>query len=320
MQAGHKNMTSGSTGAPGEREWNKTVVPLIASKLESKGYEVYQCDAFANTDPKVTGVDWDLFLAIHYDADIYNDRGGFIDTPDQSVDYVSTESQRIASKMRENYFTDTGIPNKPTRSNANTKFYYMWNYLSANTPCVLIECGVGNRKPEDHETLFNRMDLVANSIVRGIDMALNYENATQAILDALRDKLEAVEKELDEMRESRNKWREKYESLDKETTKEIASKIAHIESLQKTIADMNVTITQLNDAQAQFDAKIAKLDEEILTKTQDIDQLKDNLKASNGERDKLIELYNQVKADNVRLLSVKYTTREAIGFLLRSLK
>ena len=64
IQAGHKGMTSGSTGASGERDWTTKIVPLIASRLKKKGYEVYETDAFANTDTKVITTDWDLFLAI----------------------------------------------------------------------------------------------------------------------------------------------------------------------------------------------------------------------------------------------------------------
>ena len=194
IQAGHKGILIGSTGAPGERDWTTKFVPLLATKLIVRGYEVYECDAKATNNTKVISTDWDLFLAVHYDADIYNDRGGFIDTPDQSVDYVSFESSRIAAAMRSVYFSKTGIPEKFSRSNANTKFYYMWRYLSANTPCVLIECGVGNRKPEDHTTLFSKTDLVAAAIVEGINVAFGVQNAPGGSLEALQDEVENLQK------------------------------------------------------------------------------------------------------------------------------
>lgn len=169
IQAGHQGITIGATGAPNEREWNTETVKQLSEILIKKGFEVYTCGALADTDPKVTNTDWDLFLAVHYDADMYNDRGGFIDTPDASVDASTTESNRIAKILKVNYFTkELGIPEKPARSNANTKFYYMWSSLTAKTPCVLIECGVGNRSPEDKNTLFNRRIEVINALVKGI--------------------------------------------------------------------------------------------------------------------------------------------------------
>jgi len=175
LQSGHKDVVTGATGAPGERDWTTEIVPLISAKLKTLGFEVYETDALAQRDPRVVNTDWNLFLAIHYDADIYNDRGGFIDTPDHSVDYVTAESTRIAAALKSIYFTATKIPEKPQRSNANTKFYYMWQYLSANTPCVLIECGIGNRFPEDHDTLFLKKDTVVQAIVDGIGKAFGYE-------------------------------------------------------------------------------------------------------------------------------------------------
>lgn len=178
IQAGHKNRTSGATGAGGERDWNSAVVPKIAKILRESGIEVYETDAFADTDAKVVSTDWDLFLSVHYDADIYNDRGGFVDFPDPSVDKVTEESQRIAGYVNK-FFARIGIPSKPNRSNKNTKFYYMWRALSAKTPCVLIECGVGARKPEDHNTLFNRIDEVAQIIAEEVANAFEIMPVTK---------------------------------------------------------------------------------------------------------------------------------------------
>lgn len=169
IQAGHQGRTTGSTGAPGEQKWTGEIVPKIASILRTRGFEVKE----VNADPSSSEIsgDWDLFLAVHYDADIYNDRGGFITTPDPSADSATKESNRIAQVMRNNYFKDTGIPEKD-RSNKNTKFYYMWSQLSAKTPCVLIEAGVGWRTPEDHQTLHFQMDKVAKAIADGVTNAL----------------------------------------------------------------------------------------------------------------------------------------------------
>lgn len=203
LQSGHKGTYIGATGAPGERDWNSKIVPLIATILRQKGLEVYETGASADKDPKVTGTDWDLFLAIHYDADIYSNTGGFVDIPEPATDFSTKESARIASILRGNYFSKTGIINHPERSNANTRFYYMWKALSAKTPCVLIECGVGNRKPEDYNTLHNKINDIAGIIASAIVEALipatptptptpvvnKYEKAIkdiQAILDGIK--------------------------------------------------------------------------------------------------------------------------------------
>lgn len=176
LQAGHAGRTSGSTGAPGEQKWTKEITPKLAKYLRSKNIEVREVGADP-TDAEIAG-DWDLFLAIHYDADIYNDRGGFVDTPDPTVDMASSESTRIAEEIRKTYFSKTGIPEKKERSNSNTKYYYMWQRLSAKTPCVIIEAGVGWRVQEDHNTLWFRQDDVVMGIGQGIVNALKAEEVT----------------------------------------------------------------------------------------------------------------------------------------------
>ena len=166
IQAGHKGITSGSTGAPGERDWTTKIVPMIAERLRAKGLGVYETDALGYNDDKVIETDWDLFLSIHYDADIYNDTGGFTDYPEPKTDGATQESQRIAKVLADYYFSTTGIK-YVNRSNANTRYYYMWQYLTSKTPCVIIECGVGWRKPEDYNTL-RKYDFIADTIANGI--------------------------------------------------------------------------------------------------------------------------------------------------------
>jgi N-acetylmuramoyl-L-alanine amidase len=175
IQAGHVNTQNGQTGAPGEQAFNLDVANQVSSELRKRGFEVYQTDANGDGDPKVTDQDFDLFLAIHYDADIYKASGGFVDFADPLKDIATKESQRIAQYIREEYFTTTGIENHPERSNPNTRFYYMWSVLSPKTPCVLIECGIGWRVPKDSDVLNSnkRTSLVVPGIVKGICKAFN---------------------------------------------------------------------------------------------------------------------------------------------------
>jgi len=174
IQAGHEGRTSGSTGASGEQAFNIDVANKLADKLRAKGFEVKRVKA----DPSSADVagDWDLFLSIHYDADIYGKGGGFLDRP--AVDGAAVKSKAILEAIESTYFAKTGIVNTPSRRNANTSGYYMWAKLSSLTPCVLIECGVGQHKPDDYEVLFNKRDLVVNGIYEGILKAFNMSEST----------------------------------------------------------------------------------------------------------------------------------------------
>ena len=176
LQGGHEGRTSGSTGAPGEKEFNIDISNQVAFELSKRGFQVQRVNA--DPKPEEIGGDWDLFLAIHYDADIYGKGGGFVDFPEPSTDGATKESQRIAYLIRQEYFGTTKIVSHPERVNANTKYYYMWKLMSAKTPCVLIECGVGMHVPDDHEVLAFHRPLVVEGIVKGICLAFNVPYVT----------------------------------------------------------------------------------------------------------------------------------------------
>jgi N-acetylmuramoyl-L-alanine amidase len=183
IQPGHINISKNSikslrtsTGAPNEAAFNLDIANKVAAELRARGFEVVQTDANANDDKNITSKDWSLFLAIHYDADIYGKGGGFVAVPNPATDGAAVESSRIAQILATEYFTTTKIKdysqwqtkNLPYRKNAKTDHYYLWQYLSAKTPCVLIECGVGMRTPDDHQILHFSRPIVVEGIVRGI--------------------------------------------------------------------------------------------------------------------------------------------------------
>lgn len=179
IQSGHQNITSncnlnlrGGTGAPGEIIWTPKVRDAIAPKLIARGFQVFLFDGNANCQTQANQ-DFDLFLALHYDADVYGTGGGFADFPDPSVDAVNARSKQLCDKINQVYFTETGIAYHPERSNGNTKFYYMWQALTAKTPCVLLECGTNNR-----DNLPNRVEEVATAIAKAICACfnVNYDN------------------------------------------------------------------------------------------------------------------------------------------------
>lgn len=168
LQSGHY---SKGGGAPQELETNKRITDRLAFILRQRGFEVTQTDWYGYNDPAVTKVDFSLFLALHCDMDYPNDGGsGFADYPDPSSDYATKESQRICKIINDNYFPEVGI-NYINRSNANTRFYYMWKYLTAKTPCVLLEMGQ-SIDPHDNVLLGNT-ELIASGIGRAICKAFN---------------------------------------------------------------------------------------------------------------------------------------------------
>lgn len=172
LQSGHY---SKGGGAPNELETNKRITDRLAYLLRQRGFEVYQTDWYGYNDPKVTKTDYDLFLALHCDMDYPNDNGGgFADYPEPSTDSATVESQRICKVINDYYFPEVKIVYK-NRSNANTRYYYMWKYLTAKTPCVLIEMG---QSIDPHDSvLLSNTDLIANALMRAICMAfrIDYE-------------------------------------------------------------------------------------------------------------------------------------------------
>lgn len=191
LQAGHQNIKTncdlllrGGTGAPGEAEFSIRIrdrlSQILLSKKNSEGYQAFQLqlvDANFNCDPNVGKANFDLFLAIHYDADSPNGQGGCVGSADPSIDDASAESTRIRDEMRREYFKNTGIVENNAKIGANITRYYMWSQLSAKTPCVLIECGEG-KDPHDSVILADT-DRVCNAIARGICNAFNVPFDTQ---------------------------------------------------------------------------------------------------------------------------------------------
>ncbi len=162
VQAGHQNTTTGSTGAPEEMANNIRIRDRLGQVLMSKGFQVFLCDAnFVGKE------DYHLALALHCDMNYDGDLGGgFVDYPDPSVDYSNAESKRIKEAIESEYFNHSGIRNVPSRSNANTKFYYWWSMLTAKTPCVIIEMGE-SVDPHDRVLLADT-DRIANALARGV--------------------------------------------------------------------------------------------------------------------------------------------------------
>ena len=167
LQAGHEGRTSGSTGAPGEVELNVRIRNRLSELLIERGFQLF----LVNADPKPNEIqDFDLFLALHGDADIYGTGGGFADYPEPSTDGATAESQRICKVINDTYFPETQIK-YVNRSNKNTRYYYMWRQLTAKTPCVIIEMGVVQDAHD--KVLLANTELIAGALKKSICKAFN---------------------------------------------------------------------------------------------------------------------------------------------------
>ena len=304
IQAGHLNCQNNSivslrtaTGAPGEMAFNQDMVNRVANIFKKiPDITITKTDANANDNSSITGKDFDLFLSVHYDADIYNDTGGFIDSPDPSIDLASAESQRIAGVMGGVYFSRSGIKQVQKRSNANTKFYYMWQYLTAKTPCVLLECGVGWRKPNDFEALNTDSGrakiatVIAEAICKSFGVSFPEEDGgnvseeimqkagyyaeVRKLIGVTQDKYSAVIERLQEL-------------LGKE--KDYNNRLEQVKRLEGQISLLNDQIKVLSDG---TDKTIQALNENILKLHATIDQLG---RDKGGLNDQITELKVQLK-------------------------
>jgi N-acetylmuramoyl-L-alanine amidase len=173
LQSGHEGRTSGSTGAPGEIELNVRIRNRLSQILIDKGFQLQ----LVNADPPQVDItkDFDLFLALHGDANIYGTGGGVVaciaPPPFDSSEESNAESRRIRDAIKSEYFDHSGIVEHPERSNANMTEYYMWNRLSAKTPCVIIEMGVVQDAHD--KVLLADTERIATALARGVCRAFN---------------------------------------------------------------------------------------------------------------------------------------------------
>jgi|ERR1035437_296922 hypothetical protein len=185
LQAGHQNIQNnidlqlrGGTGAApanftSEIQWTPKVRDelgrILLTKKNADGTQAFQIqldDANSNSSVNTIGKDFDFYLAIHFEANTHGKGGGFMTAPDPSVDSSNTESKRIVQTIKGEYFKETGIVETEGWITPAMTFYYMWNVLTAKTPCGIIECGVGGDAHDD--VILGDITRVATAIARGI--------------------------------------------------------------------------------------------------------------------------------------------------------
>jgi len=288
LQSGHKNRTVGATGAPDERNWNIWCTDLVKEYLKDKvDVTIIDADHWS----KEVQEDYDLFLSVHYDADIYNDTGGFTGYPEPSTDYATAESQRISQEIGEYFFKGTGIAWKKARSAVrNIKYYYMWKYLSADTPCVLIECGIGWRKPEDYETLRKTTtpQILANAILSALGESEN--NMTS---DCIKD-FDANEDIAGEIELKFNPPLKSYEQYDKHISwQQLVNQWN--DYFQKTIEQAK-DIVNLNEALASAEELCqAKVDDAVNGYIQKLEDLENELADVREKSEEALKVCNTEK-------------------------
>jgi N-acetylmuramoyl-L-alanine amidase len=217
LQSGHEGVTTGATGAPGEQELNVRIRNRLSQMLISKGFVVQLVNA--NPPQSEINKDFDLFLALHGDANIYGTGGGIIGYIDPAIDSSpesNAESKRIKEAIESQYFIHSGIVNHPERNNANITHYYMWSRLSAKTPCVLLEMGVVQDAHD--KVILADTDIVANAIARGICVAYNvpFDAPVPPPVDptiALNAKIKDLENKVNLLTIQSKEWQTKYEKL-----------------------------------------------------------------------------------------------------------
>lgn len=250
LQAGHDNIKNNcdvslrsGTGAGDEVAINRAVRNTVAELLTDRGISVRCVDANYNCDSTSTDIDYDLFLSLHCDMDYANDGGsGFCDFPEPSTDGAKEESQRIAKTIESLFFPAVGI-NIKSRSNANTRYYYMWKFLSTKTPCVLIEMGQVN-DPHD-KPILQDTEKVSKALANAILISLGQDPLdSEPTSDIYTAEIEELKQKLNEIRLGRNEWRSKA----KEYMKELEFKNALIDSLTQDLDKSKSTITTLQNA------------------------------------------------------------------------
>lgn len=135
-----------STGSRGEREYVGFVAPLLADALRRRGVDVTVHDAtYARA---VYERRYDLVLNLHYMRDSASSRA-FAGIPAEAgvggAPYLTptarARSQQWADRFHNEYPIVTGIPATPEKAGENLTHNYVWDWPTADTPCVLAELG-----------------------------------------------------------------------------------------------------------------------------------------------------------------------------------
>jgi hypothetical protein len=131
----------GGTGTRGERVWTGDIAQRLARALQGLGIDAFAADASGGDDIRGR---FDLLIALHYQRDRITDRA-FCGIPAAGA-FITDEARAAAAdwqrRFNDRYSALSGIPVTAERGEgANLTGYYLWCYIDAGTPAVLVECG-----------------------------------------------------------------------------------------------------------------------------------------------------------------------------------
>lgn len=167
LQTGH---APDGGGAPGEAEWTPRLAAALRSRLEAAGVDAVTVPGFYNrAAPAVLGGDFDLFLALHYDARFPENYTTGCCIARGTYETEHWEADRFLSEWIARYPQATGVPLKQARVGENMRLYYAWRHLSYVTPGVILEHGVGAPGVGgDAPVLWDQLDRVAEADAQAV--------------------------------------------------------------------------------------------------------------------------------------------------------
>jgi len=155
-------------GGYDEWEINYPIAEALKARLEAAGVVV---DLLPANVP--AGYSADAFISIHADGVTGTEararRGWKLAPPFRA----SPAAQALAAAIAASYPAVTGLPEDPLGPSYDMRAYYAfahyryWNSITPTTPAVIVECGFVTH-PADRELLFDRPELLAEGIARGV--------------------------------------------------------------------------------------------------------------------------------------------------------
>ncbi len=167
----------GWSGAPGEAEWvgelcHEIDVLLAGSPIQAVwtdgdlGVVVGDNDTLIAARHPEFKVDYDAFMSLHYDADLYQSPSGDHVSGwfwDRAVDSLSgPRDDALGAIFYKKYTALSGVPMfHMERRNPNTFNYYAFRQTTVKTPGIIVEHGVGAPGAPDHDWLRDNLHQIA---------------------------------------------------------------------------------------------------------------------------------------------------------------
>lgn len=171
---------NGWSGAPGEADYILELCGYIDAITRNTPIIVFWTDGdyggitgdsdlyFSNRHPEFRD-NYDAFIALHYDADVYRNVAGdhlsgwFWDRALASL--TGPRDDALGQIWQRRYSLMSGVPSfHPERRNANTRDYYAFRATSINTPGIIIELGIGAPNAPDYRWLRDNIMNIAQTV------------------------------------------------------------------------------------------------------------------------------------------------------------